>query len=89
MGIMKSITVTTLLLYFLFDSSQAAGYPSSMQITVFSSATSTDTAKVESASLSLKNLVMLEKVKCPLPSWKAYTSTSSSGITTNTTIKIT
>ena len=53
-----------------------------MQISVFSMAISSDTAKVPRASESEKKRVMLARVKCPCPSWTAYTSTSSSGSTT-------
>ena len=62
-GMMNSTMVTALLFSFLFARIHAAGYPSRIQMAVFSIATSSDSAKVLIASVSLKNLVKLLKVK--------------------------
>lgn len=56
-----------------------------MQRAVFSIATSIERANVDRESLSVKNLVMFEKVKWPEASWNEYTTMRTSGITTNKT----
>ena len=87
-GIMKSITVTALRFRSRLASIHAAGYPNNIHISVFSIATSMDSANVERASESVKKRVMLDSVKCPEPSWKAYSTIRTSGSTTNTSMKM-